>query len=74
MSKGVRITLWILSSLAVVWTVAALAIGGTMMLDGTCPMCGGMDMGVSGVAAQGAGGDSATMGGMMWMMVVMGLT
>lgn len=74
MTKGVRITLWILSSLAVVWTVAALGIGGTMMLDGTCQMRGGVDMGASGMAAQGAGDDSATMGGMMWMLVVMGLT
>lgn len=84
MTRGVRITLWILSSLAVLWTVSALAMAGGMM-GGTCPMCG-MGMGGGGMMGQdaagpqgmmpdgGMGGANGMMGGMRWMMLTMGLT
>jgi hypothetical protein len=70
MTKGLRLTLWILSSLAVLWTVIALVgflamggmMGGGMMRDNT--MMGGMM------------GDSGMMGGgwMVGMMLEMTLT
>ncbi len=90
MTKGIRIALWILSSLAVLWTVGALVMAVAMggMMGGACPMCGlGMGGGMMGQGAGGRGGmmsDTAMrggmagggwmMGGMMWMMLAMGLT
>lgn len=61
MTKGIRITLWILSSLAVLWTVSAAVTAGTMMdsMDGSCPMCRMM----SGGGMMGSG--AARHGGMM---------
>jgi hypothetical protein len=79
MTGGVRITAWILSSLAVLWTVGALAMTGLMMsgAGGTCPMCGmmGQGGGASGGTTSGGGMmGGGLMGGMMWMMPMMGLT
>jgi hypothetical protein len=85
MTRGVRITAWILSSLAVLWTVGALAMTGLMMsgAGGACPMCGmmmgggmmGQGGGATGTATGGGGMMGGAMtGGMMWMMPMMGLT
>ena len=68
MTKGIRITLWILSSLAVLWTVSTLVMAGLMgawMAGGTCPMCGmGMGGGMIGAdSAVGAGQGGAMPGG-----------
>lgn len=56
MTKGLRLTLWILSSLAVLWTVIAL-VGFVAM--------GGMMMGGCGMMGSGMMRDSTMMGGMM---------
>ncbi len=69
MTKGLRIALWILSSLAVLWTLVALAgfftMGGMM---GRCGMMGGRRVGGA-MMGGGMMGDSATMG--MWMVGMM---
>ncbi|MBA3761259.1 MAG: hypothetical protein M3Q37_11335 [Gemmatimonadota bacterium] len=64
MTRGFRITLWILSSLAVLWTLIALAgFFGMSGMMGCCGTMGGSMMG------GGMMGESATMG--MWMMGMM---
>ena len=71
MTSGIRITLWLLSSLAVLWTIGALVMGVAMMggmMGGACPMCG------TGMDGAGMGGSGMGGGGMMWMMLTMGLT
>ena len=88
MTKGIRIALWILSSLAVLWTVSALVMAGSMgaiTAGGTCPMCGiemsGGDVtsaaspdgsGQEGTTPGGAPGDRGSVSGMMGGGMAMG--
>ena len=85
MTRGVRIALWLLSSLAVLWTITTLVMMGSMAATmGACPMCrmmmtgsGMMQPGASAGAdsvAMGSGMMSGAMPAMMWMMLSMGLS
>ena len=65
MTKKIRTTLWILSSLAILWTVSALVMAGSMgamMAGGTCPMCGTGMSGAGTTGAQGTVGSGQALG------------
>lgn len=69
MTRRVRLVLWVLSSLAVVWTIGAIVMSVWMGSTGVCPMCpmemgGGMGGGASAQDAPADGG-GGMMGGRM---------